>query len=106
MSKAAPESVGMSAACLERVAPAMQSYVDRGILAGVSTIVARRGVIVHAGQYGFSDKEAGKPMTEETIFRLYSMTKPIVCTALMMLFEEAKFRLFDPVARYLPAFAK
>jgi CubicO group peptidase (beta-lactamase class C family) len=106
MSKAAPESVGMSAACLERIAPAMQSYVDRGIFAGVSTIIARRGVIVHAGQYGASDMEAGKPMTEDTIFRLYSMTKPIVCTALMMLFEEAKFRLIDPVARYLPAYAR
>lgn len=105
MNIATPELVGMSAARLARIAPAMQSYVDRGIYAGVSTIVARRGVVVQAGCYGLSDKEAGKAMTENTIFRIYSMTKPIVCTALMMLFEEAKFRLVDPVARYLPAFA-
>ena len=102
---ATPDSVGMSAARLERVAPAMRSYVDRGIYAGVSTIIARRGVVVHAAQYGFRDKEAGKPMTEDTIFRLYSMTKPVVSTALMMLLEEGRLRLIDPVARYLPAFA-
>lgn len=106
MNTTAPESVGMSGKRLERIGPVMQSYVDRGTFAGVSTVVARRGAIVHAGQYGLRDKEAGKPMTQDTIFRLYSMTKPIVCTALMMLFEEAKFRLIDPLARYLPAFAR
>lgn len=83
----------------------MQAYVDHGTYAGVSTIVARRGVIVHEGQYGFRDREAGLPMTEDTIFRLYSMTKPIACTALMALFEEGRFRLIDPVARYVPSLA-
>ena len=102
---ATPDSVGMSVARLERVAPAMRSYVDRGTYAGVSTIIARRGIVVHAAQYGLRDKEAGKPMTEDTIFRLYSMTKPVVSTALMMLLEEGRFRLIDPVARYVPAFA-
>jgi CubicO group peptidase (beta-lactamase class C family) len=63
-------------------------------------IVARRGVVVHEGQYGFRDREAGLPMTDDTIFRLYSTTKPIVCTALRTLFEEGRFRLIDPVARY------
>ena len=63
-----------------------------------STLVARRGDVVHDGQYGWRDKEAGAPMTDDTIFRLYSMTKPIVCTALMTLFEEGRFRLIDPVA--------
>ena len=85
-----PDSVGMSAARLERIAPAMRSYVDRGTYAGVSTIIARRGIVVHAAQYGLRDKEAGKPMTEDTIFRLYSMTKPVVSTALMMLLEEGR----------------
>ncbi len=99
------ESVGMNTARLDRLGPAVQSYVDRGIYTGVSTIVARRGVIVQEGQYGFRDKEAGLPMTEDTIFRLYSMTKPIVCTALMTLFEEGRFRLIDPVKRYVPSFA-
>lgn len=95
----------MSATRLERIGLAMRSYVDRGIYAGVSTIIARRGIVVHAAQYGFRDKEAGKPMTEDTIFRLYSMTKPVVSTALMMLLEEGRFRLIDPVARYVPPFA-
>jgi CubicO group peptidase (beta-lactamase class C family) len=95
----------MSAARLERINPVMQSYVDRGVYAGVQTIVARRGIVVHEGQYGWRDKEAGAPMTADTIFRLYSMTKPIVSTALMMLFEEGRFHLIDPIARYIPAFA-
>ena len=105
MTKSGPESVGMNAGRLERIGPAMQAYVDRGTYAGVSTIVTRRGVVVHAGQYGSRDREAGLPMTEDTIFRLYSMTKPIVCTALMTLFEEGRFRLIDPVARYVPSLA-
>jgi len=105
MTSGSAESVGMNAARLERISLAMQAYVDRGIYAGVSTIVARRGIVVHKGQYGFRDREAGVPMTEDTIFRLYSMTKPIVCTALMTLFEEGRFRLIDPVARYVPSLA-
>ena len=99
------KSVGMSAAQLERIAPAMRAYVDRGVFAGVRTIVARRGVVVHDGVYGLRDREAGLPMTADVIFRLYSMTKPIVCTALMTLYEEGRFHLIDPVARYVPAFA-
>jgi CubicO group peptidase (beta-lactamase class C family) len=96
----------MSAERLARIDPAMQAHVDRGVYAGVSTIVARRGEIVQQGRYGLRDKEAGLPMTEDTIFRLYSMTKPIICTALMTLFEEGKFHLIDPVAKFLPAFAR
>ncbi|HUC16787.1 MAG TPA: serine hydrolase domain-containing protein [Acetobacteraceae bacterium] len=105
MRKSSVGSAGMSTARLERLGPAMQSYVDRGIYAGISTIVARRGVVVQEGQYGLRDKEAGLPMTEDTIFRLYSMTKPIVCTAFMTLFEEGRFRLIDPVCRYVSSFA-
>jgi len=105
MTKGSAESAGMNAARLERIGPAMEAYVDRGIYAGVSTSVARRGVVAHQGQWGFRDKEAGLPMTEDTIFRLYSMTKPIICTALMTLFEEGRFRLVDPVARYIPSLA-
>ncbi len=101
----APETVGMSARRLERVRPAMQTYVDRGVYAGVSTMIARRGVVVHAGVFGWRDREAQSPITAGTIFRLYSMTKPIVCTALMTLYEEGRFQLIDPVAKYIPAFA-
>ena len=98
------EAVGMSAKRLERIRPAMQAYVDRGVYAGINTLIARRGKVVHAGQFGWRDKEAGSPMTADTIFRLYSMTKPIVCVALMTLLEEARFTLIDPLAKYIPAF--
>ena len=84
----------------------MQAYVDRGVYAGVSALIARRGKVVHAEHFGWRDKEAGTPMAADTIFRLYSMTKPIVCTALMTLLEEGRIRLVDPVAAYLPAFGR
>lgn len=99
-----PESVGMDRKRLERIRPVMEAYVDRGVYAGVSTLIARRGKIVHAGQVGWRDKEARAPMSADTIFRLYSMTKPVICAALMALFEEGRFRLVDPVAKYIPAF--
>ena len=98
------EAVGMSARRLERVGPAMQAYVDHGVYAGINTLIARRGKVVHAGAFGWRDKEAGSPMTADTIFRLYSMTKPIICTALMTLLEEGRFRLIEPLAKYIPAF--
>jgi CubicO group peptidase (beta-lactamase class C family) len=98
------EVVGMNARRLERIRPAMQAYVDRGVYAGINTLIARRGKVVHTGAFGWRDKEAGEAMTADTIFRLYSMTKPIICTALMTLLEEGRFRLVDPLARYIPAF--
>jgi CubicO group peptidase (beta-lactamase class C family) len=98
------EAVGMSARRLARVGPAMQAYVDSGVYAGINTLIARRGKVVHAGAFGWRDKEAGSPMTADTIFRLYSMTKPIICTALMTLLEEGRFRLIEPLAKYIPAF--
>jgi CubicO group peptidase (beta-lactamase class C family) len=100
----AAEAVGMSGKRLERIRPIMQSYVDRGVYAGISTLIARRGKVVHAEQIGWRDKEAQSPMSADTIFRLYSMTKPIICTALMTLFEEGRLRLIDPVSKYIPAF--
>jgi CubicO group peptidase (beta-lactamase class C family) len=101
-----PEQVGMSARRLERIEPVMQGYVDKKGFAGISTLVARRGAIVHAGQVGWMDREAQKPMRPDTIFRIYSMTKPIICTALMTLYEEGRFQLIDPVSKYIPAFGK
>ena len=98
------EAAGMSAKRLERIRPAMQAYVDRGVYAGINTLIARRGKVVHAGEFGWRDKEAGSAMTADTIVRLYSMTKPIVCVALMTLLEEARFTLIDPLAKYIPAF--
>ncbi len=99
-----PEAVGMSTDRLQRIDPVMQSVVDQGGFAGLSVMIARRGQIIFSAQYGHRDKESGLAMTDDTIFRIYSMTKPIVSTALMILFEEGRFRLTDPVAKYIPAF--
>ena len=100
-----PASVGMSSARLARIAPVMESYVNERGVAGISTMISRRGQIVHAEQFGFQDVEAGMSMAPDTIFRIYSMTKPIVSTALMLLHEEGAFQLEQSVAQYLPAFA-
>lgn len=99
-----PESVGMSAARLARIGPAMQAYIDGRGFRGFSTLIARKGQVVHFAQIGWRDGEAQLPMAADTIFRIYSMTKPIVCTALMMLYEEGRFLLVDPVAKFIPAF--
>lgn len=99
-------SVGMSATRLARIKPAMQTYVDQRGFAGISTMLARRGQIVHFEQVGYQDRESGTAMAPDTIFRIYSMTKPVICTALMILHEEGRFQLFDPVAKFLPAFGK
>ena len=101
-----PESVGMSSSRLERIAPVMQDWVDRGAYAGITTMLARRGRIVHWRHFGWRDREAQAPMTEDAIFRLYSMTKPIVCVALMTLWEEGRCTLFDPLAKYIPSFGR
>ncbi|MEM8926448.1 MAG: serine hydrolase domain-containing protein [Actinomycetota bacterium] len=101
-----PASVGMSTARLERIAPVMQSYVEERGVVGVSTAVVRRGELVHRATFGHRDREADLPMTDDTIFRIYSMTKPIVSTALMLLQEEGAFQLEHPVSNYLPAFGK
>ena len=101
-----PETVGFSSKRLARIRPVMQAYVDQRGFSGLSTMIARREKIIHLEQVGWQDRETQTPMTADTIFRLYSMTKPIVCTAFMTLYEEACFRLFDPVAKFIPAFAK
>ncbi|MGI9612535.1 MAG: serine hydrolase domain-containing protein [Acidimicrobiales bacterium] len=98
------ETVGMSSARLERIAPVMQSYVDDRGVVGISTMICRRGEIVHRAQFGHRDREADLAMTDDTIFRIYSMTKPIISTALMMLQEEGAFQLEQPVAKFIPAF--
>lgn len=101
----APDAVGMSAQRLERIRPVMQSYVDTKGYGGISSMVSRRGRVVYADQVGWQDREAGVPMAEDTIFRIYSMTKPVIYTALMTLYEEGRFQLIDPVAKFIPAFS-
>ncbi len=100
-----PEKVGFSSERLARIKPVMQAYVDKRGFSGLSTMLARRGKIIHFEQVGCQDRETQTPMTADTIFRIYSMTKPIVCTAFMTLYEEAGVQLFDPVAKFIPAFA-
>lgn len=95
----------MSAGRLERIAPAMQAYVDRGVVRGISTLVARRGQVVSRGLYGYRDVEAAAEMSDDTIFRIYSMTKPIVATGLMLLHEEGRFQLDQPIGAFLAEFA-
>lgn len=102
---AKPAEVGMSAERLARIRTAMQRYVERNVVPGVVTLVARRGRIVHLEAIGYRDAEAKVPMTTDTIFRIASMTKPIASVALMMLYEEGHFLLSDPIAKFLPEFA-
>lgn len=101
---ATPESVGMDSARLQKVTQAMQGLVDEGRLAGVVTMVARDGKVVHFESVGHRDIAAGSPMSNDDLFRIYSMTKPITGVALMMLYEEGKFKLSDPVENYIPQF--
>jgi CubicO group peptidase (beta-lactamase class C family) len=100
----APEKVGMSAERLARIKPAMQKYIDQQLVAGTVTIVARNGKVVHFESQGYSDAENKVPMRKDALFRIASMTKPITSVALMMLWEEGKFQLSDPVEKFLPEF--
>jgi CubicO group peptidase (beta-lactamase class C family) len=102
---AKPESVGMSSERLARLGEGMKTLVDQGQLAGVVTMVARHGKVIEFEAAGKRDIAAALPMQKDSIFRIYSMTKPIVGVAMMMLFEEGKWQLNDPVAKYIPEFA-
>ncbi len=103
---AAPEAVGMSSARLARLDHAMQAHVERQDVAGVVSLVARRGKVVHFSTFGHRDREAQKPMSHDAIFRIASMTKPVASVALMMLYEEGRFQLRDPIAKWLPEFGE
>ena len=101
---AIPEEIGVSTERLERIRPVMQGYVDDGNLPGFLTVVARRGKIVHFETIGMRDVENNKPVEPDTIFRIYSMSKPITSVAVMMLYEEGHFQLGTPVSRFIPEF--
>ncbi|HEY3515835.1 MAG TPA: serine hydrolase domain-containing protein [Gammaproteobacteria bacterium] len=100
-----PEDVGMSSERLARIGPAMQRAIDAGEIAGVVTLVARRGRIVHFEAYGYSDIAKRTPMRTDAIFGLASSSKPITAVAIMMLVENGDIRLSDPVAKFIPEFA-
>jgi CubicO group peptidase (beta-lactamase class C family) len=97
-----PESVGMSSERLARIGAALQAEVERNRLPGAVTAVARRGRLVHFEAVGFLDRERGTPMTTDAIFALASMTKPMAGVAALVLLEEGKLALGDPVGRFLP----
>jgi CubicO group peptidase (beta-lactamase class C family) len=99
-----PKDVGMSPEKLAKVKPAVQALVDTEKIAGASVIVARKGKVVLFETFGMMDIEAKKSMEKDTIFRFYSMTKPITSVAVMMLYEEGKLNLDDPVSKYVPEF--
>lgn len=102
----APESVGLSSGRLDRIRPVMNRHVAEKRIPGAAGLIARQGKIAYQEAFGMADVEAGRPMRMDTIHRIYSMTKPITSVALMMLFEEGRFQLNEPVAKYLPEFAK
>jgi CubicO group peptidase (beta-lactamase class C family) len=99
------ETVGVSSKRLERVKAYIQEYIDSNQIAGAVTLIARKGKVIHYEAQGWRYKEENQPMTKDTIFVLMSMTKPIVSTALMMLWEDGKFMLDDPISKWLPSYA-
>jgi CubicO group peptidase (beta-lactamase class C family) len=101
---ASPETVGLSSERLERITSAIQKSVDDGRIAGGVALVARHGKIVYLKAVGMADRDAKKPMRAETIFRICSMTKPITSVAVMMLYEEGRFLLNQPVSDFIPEF--
>lgn len=106
LGKASPESVGVSSERLERLETVVQRFVDDNRLAGVTTLLARRGKTIHSFTVGKKDSRNPDPLMRDSIFRIYSMTKPVTAAAMMMLYEEGKWQLDDPVSRYIPEFAK
>jgi CubicO group peptidase (beta-lactamase class C family) len=101
---ASPESVGFSSDGLKAYGDALKALVDDRRLAGVSTLVSRHGKVVMADAWGHRDLDARQPLSTDTIFRIASMTKPITGVAMMMLYEEGKWTLDDPVAKHIPEF--
>ena len=99
-----PESLGLSSARLGRISAYLKDYVESGKLPGYLVVVARRGQPVYLDRYGWRDVEARAPVEDDTIFRIYSMTKPITSVALMSLYERGVFQLDSPVSAFIPAF--
>ena len=97
-----PESVGLSSERLERVNELVDRHIEAGSFTGAVTLVARDGEIAHLEAHGLMDLESNKPMVEDGIFRIMSMTKPIVGVAILMMMEEGKVRLQDPVSKFIP----
>ena len=100
--RAAPDEVGLSQERLDRITQALESSVDQGHIAGAIGVVARKGKIAYWQNVGMADREGDRAMADDAIFRIFSMTKPIVSVALMILYEEGKFSLKDEVKQHIP----
>src|SRR5258706_10706671 len=98
------EDAGMSSERLKRIHPMIQSHIDGKDFSGAVTLVARKGKVVHFEAHGLADVEAKKPMATGTLFRLASMTKPVTAASILMLLEEGKLTLADPVSKFIPEF--
>ena len=98
----APETAGMSSERLARIGPAVMREVGKGVVPGAVTLIARDGKIVHFEATGFLDNDKTRPMPKDAVFRAYSMTKPIVSVATMMLLEEGRLQLGDPISKWMP----
>src|SRR5271165_4875300 len=94
------EDAGMSAERLARIAPRMREFVDRGTAAGFVTLIARHGRVAHLEAVGYQDLKTKTPMHKDSIFQIMSMTKPVTCTGIMILMEEGRLSLIDPVEKF------
>src|SRR6516162_660940 len=101
---AAPKDVGLSAEKLARVKTLVQGAVDKNQTAGVVVLIARRGKVAYLEAFGKLNASTGEPMPLDAIFRIHSMTKPITTVAALLLYDEGKFQLDEPVSKYLPEF--
>jgi len=100
-----PEEAGLSGARLQRITEMVQRHIAAGDITGAVTVVARRGKVAHLAAQGVMDLDSKQPITPASMFRIASMTKPVIGVSIMMLVEEGKLHLNDPVARYIPQFA-
>jgi CubicO group peptidase (beta-lactamase class C family) len=100
-----PEQVGVSKERLARIRPQLEKYIEEDRLVGGTALIARHGKVIYFETFGVMDKDSAKPMTKDAIFRIYSMTKPIIAVAALTLYEEGKFSMLDPVSKYLPEFS-
>jgi CubicO group peptidase (beta-lactamase class C family) len=106
LAEVAPEVVGLSSTRLERLDTVVERLIDDQAIAGAVVLLARRGEIAHFEAYGHLDVARGEPMRRDALFRICSMSKPVTSVAVMLLFEEGRFLLDDPVVRFLPEFAQ
>src|SRR5712671_5622544 len=99
-----PEDVGFSSERLQRINETVQRYIDSGQITGAVTVVSRKGRVAHFEAQGLMDLESKTPMRRDAIFRMASMSKPVTGVAILMLMEDGKVRLTDPVSRFIPEF--